>query len=118
VLRALGTTPHELASVLTWEQALIYTTSIVLGILFGAILSALIVPALVFSSITPSGTGSDPSNGTFFVSQSVPPIQVIIPSSLGVALGLLIAICLLALGMMIRVVSQPSISQTLRLNED
>ncbi len=118
VLRALGTTPRELASVLTWEQALIYTTSIVLGVLFGAILSALIVPALVFSSVAPSGTSSDPSSGTFFVSQSVPPIQIIIPSSLGLALAVLIAICLLALGMMIRVVSQPSISQTLRLNED
>ncbi len=118
VLRALGTTPRELASVLTWEQALIYTTSIVLGVLFGAILSALIVPALVFSSVAPSGTSSDPSSGTFFVSQSVPPIQIIIPSSLGLALAVLIAICLFALGMMIRVVSQPSISQTLRLNED
>src|SRR6266704_1230003 len=118
VLRALGTTPRELASVLTWEQALIYTTSIVLGVLFVALLSTLIVPALVFSSVAPSGTSSDPSSGTFFVSQSVPPIQIIIPSSLGLALAVLIAICLLALGMMIRVVSQPSISQTLRLNED
>ncbi|HLQ29415.1 MAG TPA: hypothetical protein VK140_09290, partial [Ktedonobacteraceae bacterium] len=88
------------------------------GILFGAILSALVVPVLVFTSVGPGGVTSDTSSGAFYVAQSVPPIQVIIPPSLGIALAVLVVICVVALGMMVRIVSQPSISQTLRLNED
>jgi hypothetical protein len=34
------------------------------------------------------------------------------------ALAVLVIICVVALGMMIRVVTQPSMSQTLRLNQD
>jgi Tfp pilus assembly protein PilX len=48
----------------------------------------------------------------------VPPIQIVIPPMLVIALAVLVIICIVALGMMIRVVSRPSISQTLRLNED
>ncbi len=118
VLRALGAAPPQIASTLTWEQCIIYTTSIMLGILFGAILSALVVPVLVFTSVGSSGVTSDTSSGAFYVAQSVPPIQVIIPPSLGIALAVLVVICVVALGMMVRIVSQPSISQTLRLNED
>jgi Tfp pilus assembly protein PilX len=42
----------------------------------------------------------------------------VIPSSLVIALVVLVVICIVALGMMVRIVSRPSISQTLRLNED
>lgn len=118
VLRALGTPPRQIASVLTWEQGIIYTTAIVLGVIFGILLSALVVPTLVFTSVGSNGPNSDISSGSFYIAQSVPTIQVIVPLSVGIALVVLIAICVVALGMMIRVVSQPSISQTLRLNED
>jgi ABC-type antimicrobial peptide transport system permease subunit len=118
VLRALGTPPRQIASVLTWEQAIIYTTSIVLGVVFGLLLSTLVVPVLVFTSVGSNGTNSDISGQAFYIAQSVPPIQVIIPATVGIALLVLICICGIALGMMIRVVSRPSIGQTLRLNED
>ncbi|GAC1384021.1 MAG: hypothetical protein NVSMB33_12260 [Ktedonobacteraceae bacterium] len=115
VLRALGSDQRQIASVLLWEQAIVYTTSIVLGMIFGVFLSALALPTLVF---TGAGNGSQISNGQFYVIQSVPPIQVVVPLSLWLALGILIIVCMVALGMMVRIVSRPSIGQTLRLNED
>ncbi len=118
VLRALGTPPRQIASVLTWEQGIIYTTAIVLGVIFGFLLSALAVPVLVFTSVGSNGANSDISSEAFYIAQSVPPIQVIVPLSVGIALVALIVICVIALGMMIRVVARPSIGQTLRLNED
>ena len=118
VLRALGAPSPQIASTLTWEQSIIYSTSILLGILFGAVFSALVVPRLIFTSVGSSSTSSDLTNNQFYVTQSVPPIQIVIPPLLVVALVVLVIICVVALGIMVRVVSRPSISQTLRLNED
>ena len=118
VLRALGAAPPQLAGTLAWEQCIIYATSIILGILFGAIFSALVVPQLIFTSVGASSNAEGLTNSQFYVTQSVPPIQVVVPAALFIALAILIAVCVMALGMMVRVVSQPSISQTLRLNED
>ena len=118
LLRAMGATTGQVASTLTWEQGIIYITAIGLGILFGALFSALVIPGLVFTSVAPSGATSQISSGTFYGIQSVPPIQIVVPTSLGIALVLLVAICIIALAMMVRVVSRTSISQALRLNED
>jgi hypothetical protein len=118
VLRALGAIPQQIASVLTWEQLIIYTTAIVLGIVFGLIFSLVVIPALAFTSVPPAGIIGDISSQAFFALQNTPPIEIVFPRSLWIALGLLIAICVIALGMMVGIVSRPSISQTLRLNED
>jgi len=117
VLRALGSTQQQIASVLLWEQSIVYTTSLVLGMLFGIFLSLLALPTLVFTSVGGAGSGQM-TNGEFYVIQSVPPIQVVIPLSLWLTLAVLLVICVVAIGMMVRIVSRPSISQTLRLNED
>jgi len=37
---------------------------------------------------------------------------------IAIAIGILVAICIIALGMMVRVVSRPALSSTLRLNSD
>ncbi len=118
VLRALGAAPPQIAGMLTWEQCIIYSTAVLLGILFGAIFSALVVPQLIFTSVGSSATGSDLTSSQFDVAQRVPPTQIVIPLSLIIALAVLVVICVVALWMMIRVVSRPSMSQTLRLNED
>ncbi len=118
VLRALGTPPRQIASVLTWEQVIVYGTALLLGILFGFLLATLVVPVLVFTSVGSNQANSDISSGAFYLAQTVPPIQLIFPITVGIALAVLIAICVVALGLMIRVVSRPSIGQTLRLNED
>ena len=118
VLRAIGASPGQVASTLTWEMAIIYATAIVLGVIFGGIFSFLVIPGLVFTSVAPSGTTSQISSGSFYGLQGIPPIQIIIPGSLGFALVALVVICVITLTMMVQVVSRPSISQTLRLNED
>ncbi len=116
VLRALGTTPRQIASVLTWEQTIVYTTAILLGAFFGAILAATIVPALVFTGV-PNYT-ADINSGEFYALQHLLPIQVIVPLVLVIVFVALVAICVGAIAMMARVVSKPSVSQTLRLNAD
>jgi putative ABC transport system permease protein len=118
VLRALGASPPQIASILSWEQTIIYITSLLLGLFCGALLSLLALPAIIFTSVTTTGATSDLSSGAFFILQNVPPIELVIPVTLLIVLGILVVICGVALAFMIRVVSRPSIGQTLRLNAD
>lgn len=117
-LRALGATPRQIAGTLAWEQVIIYTTAILLGFLFGWLLAVLVLPSLVFTSILPNQITGSVDSQTFYAAQNTPPIQVVIPAALWIALGALIALCIVALSMMVRIVSRPSIAQVLRLNED
>lgn len=103
VLRALGTSPRQVASVLVWEQALIYSIGLLLGLAFGTLLASTIVPTL----ITHNTIGVNPL-----------PARLIIPSTLILALLGVFIMFVSALGMMIYNVSKPSMSQILRLNED
>jgi hypothetical protein len=116
LLRALGSAPRQIARVLTWEQTIVYSTAIALGAFFGALLAATIVPALIFTGL-PDYT-SDTSSGEFFAIQHVLSTQMVIPLSLVIIFVALVVICAVAIGMMARVASRPSISQTLRLNDD
>jgi len=119
VMRALGSTPPQIASVIGLEQSIIYITAIILGLASGLLLSLIVLPAFIFTTITVNGGQSQLTNGEFYVVQNVPPIQLVIPyASLLIALAILIVICGLALGIMARIASRPSISMTLRLNED
>ncbi|MDQ6662710.1 MAG: hypothetical protein M3Z24_17330, partial [Chloroflexota bacterium] len=118
VLRALGTAPPQVARMITLEQSIIYITSFVLGTVFGFVLTVLAVPALVFTNVAISGLTSDLTSENFYSLQSVPPPQIVFPLSLLIALSILVLICVLALGLMMYLASRPSISQTLRLNED
>ena len=117
-LRALGATPGQIAGTLAWEQVIIYATAILLGFGFGWLLSVLVLPSLVFTSILPGQITGNVDSQTFYAAQSTPSIQIIIPSALWIALGTVIALCIVALSMMVRIVSRPSIAQVLRLNED
>jgi putative ABC transport system permease protein len=116
LLRALGGTPRQIASVLLWEQGIVYTAAILLAILFGALLVGTIIPALVFTDAP--NHGATLSSGEFYVMQHILPIQIVIPPTLAIVLVALVVLCALALWIMARVVSRPSISQTLRLNDD
>ena len=118
ILRALGTSPAQVASVLTWEQGIIYITALVLGILFGTLLSFITILALVFSSVPTNGPTSGTNNGEFYALQHILPVHIVVPLSLIIALVVLVGICLVTLSMMVRVVTQPELSQALRLNED
>ncbi|HCI80336.1 MAG TPA: hypothetical protein DHW02_11675, partial [Ktedonobacter sp.] len=103
ILRALGTSPRQVASVLTWEQGLIYLLGILLGIAFGILLVATVIPTLVY----------------YGISSPIPlAVHTVVPISLIITLALLIIVFIVTLGMMVRIVSSPSMSQTLRLNGD
>ena len=118
LLRTQGATSRQVAGVLTWEQVIVYGTALLLGLLFGGILSAMVVPGLVFTNIPGGGILSDLSSSQFDVLQQIIPARVVLPLSLGlVFLGLAIIYCL-ALGVMTRTIMQPSMSRVLRLNED
>jgi ABC-type antimicrobial peptide transport system permease subunit len=118
VMRALGTAPAQITRIVLWEQVVIYASALCLGIIFGAILSATAVPTLAFTSLSAGGVLSSLSSDEFYVFQRIIPAQVVIPLSLGLAFAALVAICVIALWIMASVTLQPSMSQTLRLNED
>ena len=118
VLRALGATPIQVVFALTWEQCFIYVTAILLGIVFGLVFSYLVVPVLTFTSVSPLAVSSDVSAKAFYIAQSVPPIRVIIPATVGIALAILALLCLVTLVLMVGLVLRPSISTILRVNED
>ncbi len=118
ILRALGTSPAQVASVLTWEQGITYITALVLGVVFGTLLSFAAIPGLVFTSVPTNGPTSGTNNGEFYALQHILPVKIAVPLSLLLALTVLVIICLVTLSMMVRVVTKPQLSQALRLNED
>jgi putative ABC transport system permease protein len=118
VLRALGGSRSHLAGILSLEQSIIYTFALGLGMLFGVVLAKLSLPSLIFTSISTNAAGSTLSTGQFYIYQSVPPVEVVIPASLEIALAALIAICIVAISIMVRLVSRTSLNSALRLNED
>jgi hypothetical protein len=94
----------------------IYTTAIVLGALFGALLAATIVPALIFTGVPDYSSAL--STGEFYTIQHVLPTQVVVPPSLVALFVTLVVICAGAIGMTARLVLKPSIGPTLRLSAD
>jgi len=110
LLRALGSEPGQLAGVLFWEQGIVYALALALGVGLGAVLTAAVLPLLVFVDNATSRT---------FVPVDIPPVRTVLPpGTLLPALSALAAVCLLSILLMVSVVSRASISQTLRLNED
>lgn len=118
VLRALGSVPRQVAQTLAWEQVGGYVIALSVGVIAGIIFSFMAVPVLVFTGVAPGGLGSETSGSAFFLLQSVPPIQVILPLSLALIVLLLLAFCAFTLSIVIRRVLQASLTQVLRLNAD
>lgn len=117
-LRALGATPRQIASTVGWELIVVYTTALLLGILFGWLLATLALPSLVFTSILPSQVSGGVDTQTFYAAQNAPPIALVMPAQLWLVLAAVIALCIGALAMIVRIVSRPSMGRLLRLNED
>lgn len=118
VLRALGASPKEIASVLLWEQGIIYATALFLGIVFGALLAITAIPALVLSVLPASPGVSNVSSNEWNALQHAIPVQIVVPAALGFVFAALVSICLVSLVMMVRVVLRPSMSQVLRIAEN
>lgn len=114
VLRALGCAPGQIVQILIWEQSIVYSTALVLGIALSILFSLTVLPAFIFSPLLNTDTAE-----SFYMVQSTPPVQIVVPIlPLLYTLAGLIGICILGIGMMKRVVSRPQISQALRINED
>lgn len=106
ILRALGMAPGKIAAVLLWELGIICAAALALGLGLGYLLTTLVGPVLFLTDFI-----ENIRYGT--------PAQVVIPSlQFAITLGAIICICVIALALMARLVSRPSLSQTLRLNED
>lgn len=118
VLRALGSTSGQTASVLLWERGVTYSIAIVLGIGFGVLLSLFALPSLVLTSVNAPAIAGATSGDNVYTLQSVPPVQIIVPGTLLLALCAAVVIYIAVSGLMVSVVAKPSMSQTLRLNED
>lgn len=117
VLRALGTDPEQVRHILIWELATVLAASLLLGLVFGALLAMTAVPSLVFSGALPASLVSISSNAIYTLQQVVP-VRVILPPSLLPALLVLLALCALTLGLLTRLAQRPLLAQALRLNED
>ncbi len=117
-LRALGTTARQLTGVLIWEQSIIYGSALLLGSLFGIVLSVLAIPSLMFTNLTVSGFQGSLDSSAEYTLQTVPPVQVVLPPSLGLVVAGIGLICLLVLVAMVRLATRPALSQSLRLNVD
>ncbi len=118
VLRALGATPGQVIGVLLWEQGIVYAGALLLGVIFGAVLSATAVPTLVFTSAPAGGVLTSLSNEEFFIMQRVIPTHIVIPLSLELAFMVFVAICVLVLATIAGMVVCPRLGQALRLSED
>ncbi len=117
VLRALGAAPGQIAAVLFVEQSMVFALAIVLGVIMAAILSAAVIPVMVFTNIL-SARGSSILNN-FFLGQNIPPIRLVVPyPALGVVIGGMIVLSGVALALMTVITVRPAICQTLRINED
>jgi ABC-type antimicrobial peptide transport system permease subunit len=118
ILRALGSKPRQIASVLLWEQGIVYGSAILLGAILGLVFAWLILPAFIFSPLAGVDT-ADVGQEAFYLVQSVPAVHEIIPlASIAVLLAVLVAICALVLIVMTSIVLRPAVSQTLRVDED
>ncbi|HLH63371.1 MAG TPA: FtsX-like permease family protein [Ktedonobacteraceae bacterium] len=120
VMKALGSTAQQVASVLLWEQAMVYAAAIILGIAFGSLFSAIALPGLVFTGVAQqNGNANQASGGQFYILQNVPPVQIVIPIwLLIIVLGILLSICTVAVGMMARAIAGVPIIRVLRLSQD
>ena len=117
VLRALGAAPGQITRLLAWEMALIQGTALLLGLLFGFLLTSTSVAPLVFTGALPANL-VDLSSAALYALQQIIPVSIVVPSSLLVALAVLLVLCLLAIGLMTRLARHPLLAQALLVDDD
>ncbi len=118
VLRALGSTPTQLALLLSCEQMMIYATALILGIACGAGFTALTLPQVIFSNTTRISEVTSVFSLNLFQLQSIPPLQTVIPSTVVIGLGVVVLLCAVGIGLTAMMVMRLSPAQMLRLSED
>lgn len=117
VLRSLGAAPAQITRILAWEMACVLVAALALGLVFGLLLAFTSVPPLVFSSVLP-GTLASVSSTALYTLQQIVPVRIILPPSLPVALGLLLALSTLSLLLLTRLAQLPHLNQALLIDDD
>ncbi len=112
-LRALGSTPGQVAGMFAWEQAIVSLMGFILGGGSGLLLATSVIPALTFTDLN-----SNLSNEQFFTLQSALSAQIVLPPTLPVLAITFIVIYIASLLLMVGTVLQPALGRTLRVNED
>jgi hypothetical protein len=115
LLHALETDPGRIASVLIWEQAAAYLMALLPSILVGFLLSFTLAP-LLLNHIPLRGAASP--GATWYTSQQVLSAQVVIPLPMGIVLIILIMLGCLALSVLARVLSRPTLTHTLHVTDN
>lgn len=118
VLRALGAASHHIATILLWEQGIVYTGALVLGLAFGSVLTSVAVPVLITTGLPAQGPMSNLSISDLYLLQQALPLHIVVSPSLFLLLFALLCICLIALAVMVYAALRPTISSELRLNDD
>ena len=111
-LRALGTTPRQVAGIFLWEQSLVYLTGVLPGSALGIFLSASVIPSL---TLTDLNANLKPEQ--FFALQSALPTPIVVLPALPLVGLLLVGLYLGALVVMAQVVIRPTLSRVLRGDE-
>jgi hypothetical protein len=114
LLRALGMGPRKIARLLLYQQGVVYATALLLGGALGVFLTLVTAPPLVNLMFT--GLGFGLSNQT--IGENLPLRLEWSWTAIALLLGALAVICAVAIAIFGRVAARPSLSQTLRLNED
>ncbi|HJT56839.1 MAG TPA: FtsX-like permease family protein, partial [Ktedonobacteraceae bacterium] len=115
-LRALGATFRQITGIMAYEQGLIYLVALCLGIVFGMLLAVTVVPTLLLS--TPPDISGGTNSVIIDIVQQLLPAQTVFPWSLGIVFAALLILCITAVLIMAWVALRPSMSSTLRLDED
>jgi len=117
VLRALGADAGQITRLLTWEMVVVLATALLLGLLFGLLLTFTSVAPLVFSGALPNNL-VDLSNTALYTLQQIVPVTIVVPPSLFLALLVLLLLCLLAIGLLTRLAQRPLVAQALLVDDD
>ncbi|HET8913276.1 MAG TPA: FtsX-like permease family protein [Ktedonobacteraceae bacterium] len=111
LMRAIGMAPRQIAALMLWEQGFVYILGFLLGIGMGALLIVFVAPAVTLLDLSGPSALYNPFD--------LPPLSTVIPYvQIGILLGGLGVICLIALLSMGNLVARLSLGQRLRINED
>ncbi len=114
VLRSLGASSRQVASIMLWEQGLIYLVALCLGGGFGVLLAFTVIPTVTLATLP--GIPGVSVDALYLFSQAFP-AQVVFSWSLAFFLLVLLLLCLTAIAVMVRVALRPSMTPVLRVEE-
>jgi hypothetical protein len=128
VMHALGSTRRQIAGIILWEQLLVYSTALLLGLASGLLFAHIVTPGILYTPVISSGIEQTQLNlgglnltgtGSLYLVQNMPPAQVIIPPMpLITTVAGLALICALCLTLITHFAQRLTPALALRLSKD